>query len=205
MKEGIFIVFEGLDGAGTTTQMRKLGEKYAERGRRVFMTNEPTDNPTGKLVRSVLQKKFFTTPAALALLYAADRDDHLYNADYGITGHLRGGEIVISDRYFYSSYAYQSVECEPSFVLDINSRFPHPDVIIFIDTPVGNCLDRIEKRGQEKELFEREEYLKAVRKNYLSVFSTLPEPVTLITIDGTGTIDGITEEIISKLTCLSLL
>ena len=204
-KKGRFIVFEGLDGAGTTTQMKRLGEEYAKRNRKVFLTHEPTDNPIGKVVRAALQKKFATTPSALALLYSSDRDDHLYNVEYGIEGHIEGGDIVISDRYFYSSYAYQSVECDPCFVKEINSRFPNADIIIFIDTPVDACLDRIEKRGEEKELFEKEEYLRAVRKNYLEVFSSLPPQVTLITIDGTKSIDRISAEIREKLEELRLL
>ena len=205
MEKGRFIVFEGLDGAGTTTQMKRLGEAFTERKKKVFLTHEPTDNPIGRLVRDALQKKFRTTSSALALLYASDRDDHLYNSEYGIKKHLDDGDIVISDRYFYSSYAYQSVECESSFVRGINSRFDNADIIIFIDTPVANCLERIEKRGEEKELFEREEYLKAVRTNYLDIFSSLPPSVILITIDGTKTIDRISEEIREKLQNLSIL
>ena len=70
-----FIVFEGLDGAGTTTQIKNLARYYEFNKREYFITNEPTDNPIGKLVRQVLQKKVITTPDALALLYAADRSD----------------------------------------------------------------------------------------------------------------------------------
>ncbi len=203
--KGRFIVFEGLDGAGTTTQMKRLGEEYGRKNRKVFLTHEPTDNPIGRVVRAALQKKFATTPQALALLYSSDRDDHLYNREYGIEGHIENGDVVISDRYFYSSYAYQSVQCDSDFVREINSRFRHADIIIFIDTPVDACLERIEKRGEEKELFEKEEYLRAVRKNYLEVFSSLPPSVTLITIDGTESIDRISEEIREKLEGFNLL
>ncbi len=206
MKEkGKFIVFEGLDGAGTTTQMKILCEKFRKKNKSVFMTNEPTDNPIGKLVRSILQKKVSTTAYALALLYSADRDDHLYNSEYGITGHLENGETVISDRYFYSSYAYQSVELEKDEIRKLNSRFPDPDCVIFIDTSVSDSIDRIERRGEEKELFEREEYLSLVRSNYLSVFSSLPEGVALIRVDGSASIDEISREIEEKLMSLSLL
>ena len=121
-----FIVFEGLDGAGTTTQIKNLARYYEFNKRQYCITNEPTSNPIGVLVRSVLQKKVVTTPDALALLYAADRSDHLYNPSYGITRMLEEGKIVMSDRYFYSSIAYQSVECDPSLIRTINS-FPSPE------------------------------------------------------------------------------
>ncbi len=206
MKEkGKFIVFEGLDGAGTTTQMKILGEKFSAKGRQVFLTHEPTDNPIGKTVRACLQKKFRTTPSALALLYSSDRDDHLYNPEYGIEHHLNDGDIVISDRYFYSSIAYQGVQCSYEFIRKINSPFPDADIIIFVDTPVDECMARIEKRGEEKELFEKEEYLRKVRENYLRAFSELPETVKIITVDGTLSIDGISQQIEEGLKALSIL
>lgn len=205
MEKGKLIVFEGLDGAGTTTQMKILGKEYEERGKKVFVTHEPTDNPIGRIVRSALRKEFSTTPSALALLYASDRDDHLYNKEYGIDKYKNEGYNVISDRYFYSSIAYQGVECDYNYILSLNSRFPHADVIIYIDTPVEDSMRRIEKRGEEKELFEKSEYLKKVRDNYTSLFSSLPDGVKLIKIDGTKTIESISKEIISFLESLRLL
>ena len=86
------IIIEGLDGAGTTTQARLIGEKFQKEGREVFLTHEPTDNPIGKVVRQVLQKKISTTPEALALLFSSDRDDHLYNEEYGISDRSRKTE-----------------------------------------------------------------------------------------------------------------
>lgn len=204
-EKGVFIVFEGLDGAGTTTQMKKLGEKFSSRGKDVFITHEPTDNPIGRLVRACLQKKFRTTPSALALLYASDRDDHLDNPEYGINGHLSRGGVVISDRYFYSTLAYQGVECDLEFLRRINAPFRDADVIIFVDTPVDECMARIEKRGEEKELFEKKEYLTKVRANYLREFDALPEGVELITIDGTLSIEDTALTIENELKKLKLL
>lgn len=192
---GKLIVLEGLDGAGTTTQMKRIAKRLESEGKKVFITHEPTDNPIGLLVRSVLQKKISTTPLSLALLYASDREDHLNNEEYGINKYLDEGYFVISDRYFYSSIAYQSVDCHPSFIKEINSTFPHADILIFIDTPTDDCMDRIDKRGEEKELFEKSSFLEKVRKNYLNVIEKLPESVKLVNIDGRKTIDEIEEEI----------
>ena len=114
-----FIVFEGLDGAGTTTQIKNLARYYEFNKRPYYITNEPTSNPIGTLIRDVLQKKVSTTPEALALLYAADRHDHLYNPAYGIERMTEEGRVVMTDRYFYSSIAYQSVQCNPDFVRTI--------------------------------------------------------------------------------------
>ena len=198
-----FIVLEGLDGAGTTTQLHALSRYYEFNRRRYAITNEPTSNPIGQLVRQVLQKKVRTTSEALALLYAADRDDHLYNPAYGIIRLLEEGTVVISDRYFYSSIAYQSVECDPSFIRSIND-FPSPEVIIYIDTPVEECLRRIEKRGGEKELFDRREFLTEVRKNYEKAFKDLPEGVHLVRVDGMASPEAVEAEIRKALSALSL-
>lgn len=192
---GKLIVLEGLDGAGTTTQMKRIAKRLERDGKKVFITHEPTDNSIGLLVRSVLQKKIKTTPLSLALLYASDREDHLNNEEYGINKYLDEGYFVISDRYFYSSIAYQAVDCPLSFVKDINSTFPHADILIFIDTPTECCMDRIDKRGEEKELFEKSSFLEKVRKNYLNVLKELPESVQLLNIDGRKTIDEVEEEI----------
>ena len=198
-----FIVFEGLDGAGTTTQIRNLARYYEFNKREYFITNEPTGGPIGQLVRQVLQKKVVTTPDALALLYAADRSDHLYNPSYGIVRLLDEGRIVMSDRYFYSSIAYQSVECDKSLVRTINN-FPSPEFLIFIDTPVEDCMKRIEKRGEEKELFDREEFLTKVRKNYLEELERLPSGVNLLVLDGRASIEETEAEIRKYLSSFSL-
>ena len=198
-----FIVFEGLDGAGTTTQIRNLARYYEFNRREYFLTREPTDNPIGQLVRQVLQKKVATTPEALALLYAADRHDHLFSESHGIARMAEEGRIVISDRYFYSSIAYQSVECNPEFITMIN-QYPQPEFIIFVDTPVDVCMERIEKRGGEKELFDRASFLSLVRENYLRAFSALPEGVKLITVDGAMQEDEVESAIRSSLAAFSL-
>ncbi len=194
-----FIVFEGLDGAGTTTQAKRLKENIEKLGRSVYLTHEPTDNPIGRLVRQVLQHKVRTTPRALALLYSADRDDHLYNAEYGIIDKIRNGEIVISDRYFYSSLTYQKAGgVDQAFLEDINA-FPSPEAVIFLDTPVEECLRRIEKRGEEKELFDEMEYLSKVRSGYIEIFSKMKE-TELLTLDGRLNPDVLEQRILAFIT-----
>ena len=189
-----FIVFEGLDGAGTTTQIKRLAKKLEDYDKKVFLTHEPTDNPIGRLVRDVLQHKVKTTSGALALLYASDRDDHLKNPEYGIERKLEEGSIVLSDRYFYSSIAYQGVDLDLDFVKSINP-FPHAEYLIFIDTSVESCMRRIEKRGEDKELFDHAEFLKKVRSNYLSQLEYLPKETKLLVLDGELSIDELENRI----------
>ena len=84
----------------------------------------------------------------------------------------------------------------------INASFPNPDILIFVDTSVDECLKRIDKRGEEKELFEKETYLTKVREKYLELLSTLPQSVSLIKIDGMKSIDQISNEITEKVVAL---
>jgi dTMP kinase len=193
-----FIVIEGLDGAGTTTQLKKVATQLIKKGYNIHNTFEPTDRPIGKLVRDVLAKRFITTPLTLAKLYATDREDHLYNSEDGVIKHINNNEIVISDRYFYSSLAYQGVECDWEIVKSLNN-YPHPQILIFIDTPVEECLNRINSRGADKDIFEHNDFLEKVYNNYIKILNELPEKVTLIKIDGTLSVEKITETIIDKL------
>lgn len=193
-----FIVFEGLDGSGKSTQARLLCRNLEKKGLDAVLTAEPTDNPVGCLVRQVLRHQVDTTSQALALLYAADRSDHLFNRNYGITKLLESGKTVISDRYFYSSLSYQGVTEDKTFLARIND-YPHPEFVIFVDTPAEVCMQRIDKRGEEKELFDRLDYLRKVRANFLSVFSALPAGVKYLRVDGEKTISEQEEEISSFL------
>lgn len=189
-----FVVLEGLDGAGTTTQMQLLAEACDRSDRNCRATFEPTDKPIGRLVRSVLQKQIVTTPLALAMLYAADREDHLYNPVYGLVHDLEAGKLVICDRYLYSSLAYQGVECDFDKIASLNA-FPSPQYVFFIDTPVDECLRRIHSRGNDSELFEKHEFLSKVKENYEKIFLSLGPEVTFVRLDGLLSKDEISQKI----------
>lgn len=193
-----FIVLEGLDGAGTTTQLKKLKVELEKLSVKIYTTNEPTGRPIGKLVRTVLSGEFKTTDLALARLYSADRDDHLFNNQDGILKQINDNKIVVSDRYFYSSLAYQGVNCDLSKVAELNKDFPHPQILIYIETPIEECLSRIDKRGEKKEIFEKKDFLTKVNNNYNTVINKLPSDVNLIKIDGTLSIDEITTIMIDE-------
>jgi len=146
-----FIVLEGLDGSGTTTQLKMLKQRFDENKIDSFATMEPTDGIIGRVIRDALRKKIVVDNRTLALLFAADRNEHIYGKD-GIIQELENSKWIICDRYFFSSIAYQSLYCNIEWIVDINS-FPLPEYLFFIATSPRVCQKRMEIR-HEKELFE---------------------------------------------------
>ena len=194
-----FWVLEGLDGAGTTTQLKNLEAYMSGKGLPVFRTAEPTIYETGKFIRRVLSGEVKVPQSTVAYLFAADRDNHLNNPEYGIKAHLAKGETVISDRYFFSSFAYQSIGFDPDAVMMLNSRFPYPELVLYVDTPVEDCISRIDSRGTDKEIYEKLDYQRLVHANYESFFSRLPEGCRLIRVDGTLTREEIFEILVKEI------
>ncbi len=164
-----FVVLEGIDGAGTTTQLNLLRERLNAVGIKNHCTFEPTNGKIGKLIRTILSYKEGVSPDTVALLFAADRSEHVNNPDKGIIARVNRGEIVISDRYLFSSLAYQSIQSGFNFVYSLNSKFPLPSLVFFIDTPVEECQKRLKIRGKS-ELFDRVDFQKKVRESYLATF-----------------------------------
>lgn len=185
-----FVVLEGLDGAGTTTQSGLLAEALQRRGDRCHATREPTGGPIGKLLRSALRGELKMTPCTLALLFAADRSEHLYAPD-GIVATLRAGGYVVCDRYLFSSLVYQSLDCTAAYVAALNARFPLPRHLIFVDTPPEQCQQRVAAR-QRRELFEELPLQQRLRQRYLAVLRQFADHgVTVRRVDGTGSRDAV--------------
>ena len=161
-----FIVLEGLDGSGTTTQMRLLSERFARERTRYAATCEPTEGLVGRLLRSILSLETRADPRTIALLYAADRNEHVHALRDGIVARTKAGELVVSDRYLFSSLAYQSLDCGLDYVLGLNAGFPLPQCLLFLDTPVDVCQERLRLRGKP-ELFDGFAFQSRVRTAYL--------------------------------------
>lgn len=148
----LFIVFEGIDGAGLSTHSHLLYEYLLERGYNVVLTKEPTDGLIGGLIRACLRGEWKTDPMTLQLLFVADRSHHVNNF---ILPALERGKIVISDRYMFSSIAYGTVSYgDYEWLKMINSKFPIPDIILVLDVPVEVALQRIKRTRFGFELFE---------------------------------------------------
>jgi len=190
---GKFIVFEGLDGSGQTTQANLLKKFLEKRGFKVLLTKEPTkDNEFGKRVDRILQYKERSSPLELQKLFIKDRDWHLKNV---IEPALKEGKIVISDRYFFSTFAFGGIDVDMEKLIKMNDNFLMPDISIFLDVKPKTCISRIEgrsqKTGERKTIFEKEKLLEKVYKNYLVLLKKFP----LVRINGQRSIEDVHKEI----------
>ena len=162
-----FLVFEGGDGSGTTTQLSLLAERLKTGKIPFFPTFEPTDGIIGKVIRSALKKEITLKPQTLAYLFAADRNEHLYGSD-GILEHTRKGFLTVSDRYVLSSLVYQGIECGDKLPDILNSGFGIPEITIFLDIEPEIALTRMKGRTS-LEIYEYREFQEKVREKYKSL------------------------------------
>ncbi|RKX92142.1 MAG: dTMP kinase [Spirochaetes bacterium] len=195
-----FIVFEGLDGAGTTTQAALLREKFKTEGIKCSSECEPTANYIGKVIRRVLGGDVDAAPGTLAKLFAADRNEHLYNREEGIVTRCRRGETVISDRYLFSSLAYQSLRYGFENVLKLNMDYPVPEHLFYLDVPEEICQNRLEERD-ELEIFEKKSIQRDIAENYRRAIELYSESEMKIHIlDGTLPPEELGKIVWSKIT-----
>jgi len=159
-----FVVLEGPDGAGTTTQLRAIDEVLSRAGIPHWVTCEPTDSPIGRLARQVLGGKLPVEQGTLAHLFAADRYEHL-NGEDGILAHLKRGEVVICDRYIFSSLAYQGSSCGLELPLSLNLSFPLPELLVFFDLDPALSMTRLEGR-KNRDIYETLPFLERVQAGY---------------------------------------
>ncbi len=199
MYQGKFVVVEGLDGSGGTTQASLLRQYLQKLGHEAYLTKEPTDGPAGAMLRLALEKRLVyrsessgggsLADVTLALLFAADRMDHLFN---DVVPKLELGIAVVSDRYYLSSYAYQGDAADLDWLRQINAKCVQPDLTIFLDVPVEICLKRMQRERWEVHIFEEVQELERVRQSYLSAIDALTragEPIA--TLDGTGPVQAV--------------
>lgn len=194
---GRFIVFEGLDGAGTTTQARLLADRLQKQGRTVYLAHQPSEGPVGLLVRQILAGRTATPQAdgklgtvderVMALLFAADRLDHL---GAQIEPRLARGEDVILDRYTLSSLAYQGATVSHEFIQAANRFARRPDLTLFLYVPAQIALDRVRSRGAKLERYETAGQLQAIEREYNRLVGTL---ASVVSIDGTRAIPEVSE------------
>jgi thymidylate kinase len=190
---GRFIVLEGLDGAGTTTQGALLAARLIEHGVAVELTKEPTDGVVGKLARAFTDGRTHFEPETVALLFAGDRIEHTVE----IRALLDAGTWVVSDRYVASSLAYQVSQGLPfEWVRTLNSRAMEPDATIFVDTSVATCVERLAARGEfNTGPFDRAEALEKARALYLQAFRSEVPLGALVEVDGDGSRESVADAI----------
>jgi dTMP kinase len=162
-----FIVFEGGDGSGTSTQLKLLRDRFARAGGKyppLYATFEPSGGPIGELIRRSLKGEIILRPETLARLFAADRGEHLYGKE-GVVGRCGRGELVVSDRYVLSSLVYQGIDCGEALPAELNRAFPAPELVLFFDLDPEAALKRLEGRPF-KDSYERPDFQVKVLRRY---------------------------------------
>jgi dTMP kinase len=191
----MFIVLEGIDGSGTTTQLDRLAAYLSARGRRPHATREPSQGPIGRLLREILLGGHRVPGGAgvdglaMALLFAADRRDHLTRE---IEPALAAGMDVISDRYLLSSLAYQAQEADRAWVAGLARDLRVPDLTILLDVPIAVAAARRRAAGRPDERYDADEIQTRVAARYRELAAITTDTVVL---DGAGTIEEVTAAI----------
>lgn len=181
-----FIVVEGLDGSGKSTQINHLRDHLQARGEACHVTAEPTELPTGRFVRGILRGDERVDPRTLAALFAADRIEHLFHPDQGVLAKLAAGYHVISSRYYFSSLAYQGEFIDTDWVAGINllaKQTLPADLTIFLDLDPSVSMQRIAARAEATELYESLEKLTEVREGFRLAFNRYGRGEHIVRID----------------------
>jgi len=186
---GLFIVIEGIDGTGKSTQARKLGEWFEKQGREVLISREPTDGPGGRKLRESAATGRLSPQDELQY-FLNDRRQHV---DEKIAPALAAGKVVILDRYYFSTMAYQGARgFDPAEIRRMNEEFaPVPDLLLILDLDVDTAHARIGHRGDSTNEFEKHESLTRCR----GIFLSLKDEPFVCVIDSSGPLDEVGERI----------
>lgn len=195
----MFIVLEGIDGSGTTTQLDRLTAYLHSRGRKAVATREPSTGPIGRLLREILLGKHLNPDGskldgrAMALLFAADRRDHLTRE---IEPALAAGIDVVSDRYLLSSLAYQAVEADRAWVAHLAEGVRTPDLTFLLDVDVRTAAGRRQQANRAVERYDADQTLLAVAENYRQLAANRPD---VVTVDASGSIDEVERLLVTRI------
>lgn len=201
MDRSIFIAIEGTDGSGKSSQAKLLAAGLEAAGHKVYTTFEPTDGTIGKMVRSILKGSIKADERTIAALFLADRMDHLLNETNGIVKKLQEGYTVISDRYYFSSYAYHGTHTDIDWVIACNKMCAHilrPDINIFIDVPTEECMKRIKENRNNTELYETAENLDKVRAKYFEAFEKLQDEENIVLVNGNRPMNVVANDVMAE-------
>lgn len=191
-----FVVFEGIDGAGTSTQIKMLAERDSAR---FVMTAEPTAAETGRFLRRMLAGEFSVDERTNAFLFAADRCEHVYGKG-GIMELAKSGKTVLSDRYLFSSLAYQSVSCGDEIPFLVNSVFPLPEILFYFQIDPEISLGRVNSRNEKKEIYETLDAQRKIAEQYERIIAHYEKPehncgMRIVRIDAARSMDEISRQI----------
>lgn len=198
MRNNLFIALEGIDGSGKSTQAKLLSHKLSSAGHRVYATFEPTDGPIGSMIRNIMKGRMNADHKTIAGLFVADRLDHLLNEVNGIVKKLEEGYTVITDRYYFSSYAYHGTHMDMDWVIHANAMSAEilkPDLNIFIDVPPETSIGRLNKTRSVIELYETSDNLHNVWKKYYEAFDKLKNEENIFITNGDRVVEEISDDI----------
>jgi dTMP kinase len=196
-----FVVLEGLDGAGTTTQAQLLAEALEAQDVAVCLTAEPTDGPLGRILRSHVQGGISLGPQTTALTFTADRADHLETT---IRPAIARGEWVVSDRYLLSTVAYQGAEgTDRDWILDASRGFDVPDLTVYLDVPAALLSERLATR-ERTERYEAPDLADRLRASYEESIEVLRSRGHRIeVVDGAREPADVLEDVLAQLDALA--
>jgi dTMP kinase len=191
MNKQLFIVFEGIDGCGKSTQVKLLEQQLKLNNNLVYTTYEPTDSLIGATIRNTFKGRLTYDQQTIAALNVADRLDHLHNSINGLLKKKQEGYSIISDRYYLSSYAYHGVYVDMDWVIAANAlsvAAMKPDLHLFIDVDPNESMRRLQKRALV-EMYEQKDHLEKVRDKYFQAFEKTKNTEHIVIIDGNGSIE----------------
>lgn len=197
MAVGKFVVFEGIEGSGKSTQAKLFYDELTKRGEKCILTFEPTDSIIGKLIRELLKSGNPIDIRTLQLLFIADRSEHIENL---VKPKLAEGYTVITDRYAPSTIVYGSSfgkkhGLKMSYLLNSHKPFIAPDLLFFISVPPAKAFERIQARNSVKERFDELKSLKTLEKSYEKL-SQKYYPASWRKIDGNNGMEIVKSEIL---------
>jgi|SRR6185312_235324 len=207
MKKNIFIAFEGIDGSGKSTQVKLLTDSLKKAGHKVYATFEPTDSPIGSVIRNIFKHRIEADHRVIAGLFVADRLDHLLNKTNGILKKLEDGYTVITDRYYFSSYAYHGTHMSLDWVIEANSLSAdllRPDLNIYIDISPDISMKRLINGRSSIELYETKENLRNVRDKYLEAIEQLKFNEHIFMTNGNRPSDEIASDILNEVSQITV-
>ncbi len=206
-KKNLFIAFEGIDGSGKSTQVNLLAERLKQEGHKVYTTREPTDGPIGSIIRDIMKGKMEADHRIIAGLFVADRLDHLLNETNGILLKLKEGYTVITDRYYFSSYAYHGAHMSMDWVIDANAmsaEILRPDLNIYIDIDPDISMNRLNNGRSATELYETTETQQVVREKYLEAIEKLKLEENIFLTDGNRPLEAVAADIWKEVSTISV-
>ena len=197
-KRGKFIAVEGIDGSGKSTQVALLCQRLQAEGHKIYPTFEPTNGPIGSLIRQMFSRRIVADDKTIAALFVADRLDHLQNPVNGLLQKLAEGFTVITDRYYFSSYAYHGAHMPLDWVIQSNAlsaELLRPDLNIFIDIPPEVGFERVHANRADIEIYETLENIKKVYDTYQRAFEQLKVEERITFVDGNRSKEAVAQSL----------